>query len=90
MAFTRSLLIDGSTDQSQDHVAVILFQYVASDGTITTQFYKLIKIGLDESATGYLIKIQQAMKNDNIWEAARQRMVAVVSGKIHSLFMSLY
>ena len=68
-----SLILDGSTDRTQDHVLAVLFQWVTPEGEIQEGFYKLIKIGFDESAKGQFLAFEKEMKEDMLWDAAKER-----------------
>ena len=65
---------------------VVLFQYVTSDGVTHVRFYRLIRIHLDESAGGHLEVFQKAMEKDGLWEAAKERLVAVISDGARGAF----
>ena len=68
-----SVIIDASTDRSQEHVLVVLFQYLTPEGKIQESFYKLVEIKLDESAEGQLLEFQKALEKDDLWDVARER-----------------
>ena len=52
---------------------VVLFQYVSPEGITHVSFYKLIEVGVDESAAGHLQVFQEAMEKDDLWNIAKTR-----------------
>ena len=67
------------TDLTQDHVLAVIFQYVTPDGKVHVVFYRLIRLHLDESSEGHLMEFKKAMEKDDLWDAAKNRLIAVVS-----------
>ena len=59
---------------------VCLFQLVTPEGKIEIYFYDLIDIKLDATAQGHIDQFRIAMERDQLWNIAKERLVAVVSG----------
>ena len=74
-----SLIVDDSTDFNQNHFMVCLFQFVTPAGEIEVFFYDLINIKDDGTAQGHVDEFRAQMVKDQLWDIAKDRLVAVVS-----------
>ena len=73
-----SLIVDGSTDTNQNHYLVVLMQGI-EDNFPKVYFYRLLKIGDDETAKGLLNLLLDAFNEDGIYEAMRLNLIGYAS-----------
>jgi len=58
-----SIIVDSSTDASQNHYLIVYFQRIENDVPVI-YFYKLIKLAADESAAGLFRAIENQITSD--------------------------
>ena len=92
-----SLIVDGSTDSTNQHVLVVLLQTVL-DGKPTVSFYGMIPLGVDETARGLYNALTRewAKEPHGFLDYMRENLVSyisdganVMSGSRRSLYKEL-
>ena len=72
------LILDGSTDSSNNHYIALLFQLL-EDNLPKVHFYRLVTLGSKENADAMVEKIVNAFKEDNIFLDMKKKLVAFTS-----------
>ena len=73
-----SIICDGSTDAHQAHYFIVFFQTVI-DNKSHIIFYRLLKLGSDETANGLLNTLVSSFQNDGIEAAVKRQLIGYAS-----------
>ena len=73
-----SIIVDGSTDISNNHLLAILIQTL-EDEMPMNYYYALVKLQTDESAESQTQALIDKLTTDNIYEAVQSKIVSFVS-----------
>ena len=73
-----SIIVDGSTDVSNNHLLAILIQTLEDDMPMN-YYYALIKLETDESAESQTEALIDKLTKDNIYDAVQNKIISFVS-----------